>query len=33
MVKVSLKLEEKLFIVFKIRRKILHYFLNDKKNS
>ena len=28
-VKVSLKLEEKFFIVFKIRRKILHYFLND----
>ena len=28
-VKVTLKLEEKFFIVFKIRKKILHYFLND----
>jgi len=30
---VSLKLEEKFFIIFKIRRKILHYNLNDKENS
>jgi len=33
MVKVILKLEEKFFIVSKIRRKILRYFLNDKENS
>jgi len=33
MVKVSLKLKEKFFIVFKIRRKILYYFLNDKEIS
>jgi len=33
MVKVSLKLEENFFIVFKIRMKIIHYILNNKKNS
>jgi len=33
MVKVSWKLEHKFFIVVKIKRKILHYFLNDKEKS
>jgi len=33
MVKVSLKLEDKFFIVFKIKKKFLHYFLNIKKMS
>jgi len=33
MVKVSLKLEKKFFIIYKIKRKLLRYFLNDKENS